>query len=153
VDPVGPLTTPLLARPEAILDVLREDRGMTVHMWVATAAWATLTLGVAFWARPRVHLRLVALGMLVDVALVLHLQFTREAVQQAVRFDRPVLEQAHIAVSTLAVVLYVPTMIFLVHLLKDPDIRGYRRRYVRTFWAAYALRTAGFVLMFSMGGS
>jgi hypothetical protein len=123
---------------------------MTVNMWIATAAWVVLTLGVVCWAFHRVHLLLVLTAILVDLALVLYLQFTRGAVQQAIRFDRPALAQFHILVSALAVLLYVPTVLFALRMLKDRTRQGYRPTYVRTLWAAYAMRTVGFILTFSM---
>lgn len=126
---------------------------MTVHMGIATIAWVLLAAGAVTWKRRPLHARLVMAGMLVDVGLVLHLQFTRDAIQQAMRFDRAPLEQAHIAVSTLALVLYFPALYLLVRARRRPDDDIAWRTYGRVFGTALALRTAGFLLMFSMVGA
>lgn len=123
---------------------------MTSYMLVASIAYLFLASGVYFRKTKNVHARLMAIGIALDLLIGVILQIQRSAVQTAFSFKLDALQQAHIATSTLAVILYIPIMYL-----------GWQRLQGRLgaqagFWhrrlgvAAFLARTAGFILMFSM---
>jgi hypothetical protein len=93
------------------------------------------------------HVRFVVSGIILDLALVLLLQFQRDAVGTALSFKLSFLNQAHILTSTIATVLYFPMMITGVMLLKKEHLRNVHRRLGT---ATILFRTLGFILMYSM---
>ena len=123
---------------------------MTLYMWIATAAWLLLILGYVNQHDRQRHVPAVLLGITVDLALVLYLQVTRNAIGTAVQFKLGILEQGHIIASTIALVLYFPVLglgFMLLRSIDRADIRLIHRRVATT---ALAFRTLGFLLMFSM---
>jgi Kef-type K+ transport system membrane component KefB len=123
---------------------------MNVPILIASGAWILLTAGLISRHRPTTHRVLIVIAIVTDVALVLHLQVTRGAIQQALSFERAALQQAHIAVSTLALLLYFPLLWFLTRPLHGSAITTTHPRYARLLPLVYGLRTLGFLLMFSM---
>ncbi len=93
---------------------------------------------------------LVLTGIFTDIALVLYLQVTREAVQTAVSFRLEPLQQLHILVSTIALALYFPLLILGFKLYFRPERKMLRAAHARFAFAALFFRTLGFCLMFSM---
>ena len=117
---------------------------------VATCAYLILAAGLASWRnRPR-HFNLALVAILLDIGVVLWLQTTRSAVQTALEFKLGSLDQAHIAVSTLALLLYFPLLYMIIRMKKAPpgtvDAKM-MRAYTWTFVAAFSLRTAGFLFI------
>jgi hypothetical protein len=137
----------------ASLVALRE-RWMTPPMTVATVAYALIVAGFALRRSHRsAHAALMSAGMIIDLALVLTLQGQRDAIGTALAFTLTPLQQAHVAVSTVATVLYIPLAILGAQLYfgrPGPDERTHWHR--RLGIAAFLFRTLGFVLMFSMLG-
>lgn len=123
---------------------------MTPSMYVAAFAWLCLVVGY-FNRRHRArHITLMLAGIFIDIALVLYLQVTREAIQKALRFDLAILNQLHIACSTAALILYFPILYFGFRLMKgDMSVRGTHQR-IGTI--ALLFRTLGFTFMFSLIG-
>ena len=123
---------------------------MTINMWVATLAWLTLLFGFVLRRRTNIHVPCMISGISADIALVLYLQVTRSALQTAVQFELPLLQMLHIASSTLALLLYFPVLYLGIKMLgKSPDPKM-RIWHCRLAIPCFALRTLGFVLMFSM---
>jgi hypothetical protein len=123
---------------------------MTPNMYMATVAWLCLLIGFLNWKRRRTHLIFVVCGIVIDVGLVLYLQVTRSAIQTALSFSLQPLQQIHIGVSTLALVMYFPTLYFALRLLRDDEAGGTFVRYKRFAIPAFILRCLGFLFMFSM---
>ena len=121
---------------------------MTLYMWIATVAWGLLVIGYLFRKQRQLHVTLMLSGIAVDLSLVLFLEITRDAVQTALGSDVSLLEYVHIAASTGAVICYIPTLYFGWKLLGG-EIK-YRKAHVRVAVIALALRTIGFIFMFSM---
>ncbi len=82
-------------------------------------------------------------GIAIDLLLVLVLQIQRNAVHTALEFSLSPLQQAHVVASTIATVLYFPTLYL-----------GWTRRsrvwHLRVGVLAFLFRTFGFILMFSL---
>ncbi len=123
---------------------------MTFWMWIATASWLSLLLAYRTRKTTSVHLSFALLGIIADISLVLYLQLSRSAIQTAVSFTLSPLEQTHIVLSSLALLLYFPTLLLGVSLLFDnSSVR--RIAYHRSFAiSALTFRTLGFLFMFSM---
>jgi hypothetical protein len=122
---------------------------MTLNMWIAVLAWILLTVGLIKRKERTLHVLLMRLGIVIDIALVLYLQLTREAVQTAAEFSLPVMEQVHIGFSTLALLLYFPVL-FLGWQLGKESVPAKRILHIRLGLTAYVCRTLGFLFMFSM---
>lgn len=93
----------------------------------------------------------MSIAIFSDIALVLVLQVQRQAVQTAASMELPLLSQMHIASSLFAVLLYIP--VFALGVIRFRATRPnekHRQWHIRLGFVAYALRAAGFVLMFSM---
>jgi hypothetical protein len=127
---------------------------LTPYMWAATLAYSLQVAGFLLRKRFRMaHVRLMAAGMLLDLSLVLILEAKRDAIATALTFDLTPLQQAHIAVSTLAVLHYLPITILGYSRLKNPaSPDSYRSWHRRLGISAFVLRSLGFLLMFSMIG-
>lgn len=129
---------------------------MTPSMYVASFAWILLALGVLLRKHREIHIRLMLGGIGLDLALVLYLQYTRRAVQKALAFDLTLLQQTHIGCSTVAVLLYLPTLYFGLKLIRAKSsvsakdfgiIRAWHLRFAIT---AFVARTFGLLFMFSL---
>ena len=70
--------------------------------------------------------------------------------QTAMSFTLLPLQQAHVAVSTLALLFYFPVMLIGMQLYSDPENLKLRALHKRVALTALCLRTLGFALMFSM---
>ena len=123
---------------------------MTANMAVATFAWLLLMAGYLLRARREVHVPLMLTGIFTDIGLVLYLEFTRRAVETAVAFTLEPLQQAHVIVSTVALVLYFPVLYLGCRLYGDPSSATIRSKHKKVAITALAFRTCGFLLMFSM---
>lgn len=123
---------------------------MTINMWFATCAWLTLVVGYSQRHSRERHIPLMLIGISIDIALVLYLQFTRGAIQTAVSFTLSLFRQLHVLASTGAFVLYFPVLYSGWRLAAGTAPPGTRDRHVRLASIALFLRTLGFVLMFSM---
>jgi len=90
--------------------------------------------------------------MFLDISLVLKLQIQRHAIQTAAAFSLSPLQQAHIGVSTLALILYFPTFYFGFKRLHQKGTSPLldRKRHILFAVSAFIFRTLGFLFMFSM---
>jgi len=123
---------------------------MTLNMYVATIAWLCLLIGFLAWKHRRTHLIFVLAGISIDIGLVLYLQVTRSAIQTALSFGLDPLQQVHIGVSTLALVLYFPALYYAIRLLRNQKGDEVFTAYKRVIIPAFVLRCFGFLFMFSM---
>jgi hypothetical protein len=120
---------------------------VNVYDLVATVGWLCLVVGWRHRRDRARHLRWVVPGMVVDLGLVVWLEATRQVIERTVERDYGVLEQIHIGASALAVVLYVPTIVLGVLLIRrsgGPSVRAWHKRCAVP---ALALRTVGFAFM------
>jgi len=120
---------------------------------LATIAFVLIALG---WTQRRVrarHVPLVLSGIALDLALVVWLEATRGVVEKVAGASPhdpfPAMRWAHIASSTLAVVLYLPTLWLGFKLMRTND-PATRERHARVATAALVLRTIGFVCMWAV---
>ena len=119
-------------------------------MYIATAAWLCLLLGVLRRRHRYTHVPLVLTGIVTDYSLVVFLQITRQAVQTALSFKLSLWQQTHILLSSIALLLYLPVVFFGIALLigyQEKKVRVFHRRFA--LWALF-FRTLGFIFMFSM---
>ena len=123
---------------------------MTTNMYIATGAWLMLVLGVFARKTRRVHVPCMLVGIATDIALVLYLQVTREAIQTALSFKLELLKQIHIGLSTVALVLYFPVLYLGFRLLQGKGSYKLRMLHIRVAVTAFFFRCLGFMFMFSM---
>ena len=123
---------------------------MTINMWFATCAWLILVVGYSQRRHRERHIPLMLIGISIDIALVLYLQFTRGAIQTAVSFSLSLFRQLHVLASTGAFALYFPVLYSGWRLASGEVTPGLRDRHVRVANIAMLFRTLGFLLMFSM---
>ncbi len=123
---------------------------MTINMYIATVAWLLLTYGFLKRKSRTIHVPCMLSGIALDFALVIYLQLTKEAIQTAVSFNLSFWQQAHIAVSSIAMLLYLPIIFLGFKLFYKTASASQRQIHTRIGKTALLLRTCGFVLMFSM---
>lgn len=123
---------------------------MSGFMWVAAGAWGLMVLGFLLRRHRRFHVPLMCSVIALDVALVLYLQFDRDAVQKAMEFTLDLSKQAHIVFSTAALILYLPVAFSGYRLLRGEDSPTRRGRHRWLAYSCLILRTLGFAFMFSM---
>jgi len=125
---------------------------VTPFMFIASVSFLILSVGLSVRITHRaLHWKLMSLGILADVSLVLILEFQRSAINTAASFSLEPLQQAHIACSLVAVLLYIPVVILGVYRLKGWST-GHQGRWwhLRLGLGAFVFRALGFVLMFSL---
>ncbi len=121
---------------------------MTAQMWFATAMWLLMVLGYLRRHDRRTHVPLVLTAIFGDLALVIYLELTRGAVETALKFELKILQQSHIAVSSLAMLLYFPLLYLGYQLLNGKA--QYRSLHRKIALSTLCFRTLGFLFMFSM---
>jgi uncharacterized protein (TIGR03382 family) len=121
---------------------------------LATLAFALLVAGWTQRRRRERHVPLVLSGIGLDLALVAWLEMSRSVVEKVagtVGHDPfPAMRWAHIATSSAAVVLYFPTMGLGFRLLRGAADPALRKRHAAFATAALAMRTLGFVFMWTV---
>ena len=86
-----------------------------------------------------------------DLAIVLTLQFQRQAVQTAVKMELGPFQQLHILVSLIATLLYFPQLFFGWMLFQGRlQTLFYKTLHRRLGYTIFTFRTMGLILMFSM---
>ena len=122
----------------------------TPYMGLATFAYSLFLAGIYFRKRDRnYHRAALYSAMAIDLVLVLVLEFQREAVLTVVSLELSPWQLAHVVFSVLALLLYLP-MIFLGSSLWANEREETRRWHRRLGWLAFAFRSLGFALMFSL---
>jgi len=124
-------------------------------MWFATLTVAVLCFGLTQRKKPKLHAKIMTLGILMDLGLVLKLQIQRDAVGAAISHSYGLLQYLHFSTSGLASLLYFPVLYLGYKNLKalgtpHPELR---LRHVKVAGIAITLRLLGFLFMFSMIGN
>ncbi|MCB0415012.1 MAG: hypothetical protein KDD50_11805 [Bdellovibrionales bacterium] len=124
----------------------------TPYMMIASIAYFLLVSGLLIRKEDRVkHARLMMAGMGLDISLVLVLEVLRGAIETTLKFSLNGWQQAHIYCSTAAVVLYIPVFILGRKRLKNiGDPKRIKNQHMRVGLIAFAFRSLGFLLMFSL---
>jgi hypothetical protein len=121
---------------------------------LASVAFALIVAGWLARRRRRLHVPLVLAGIAIDLGLVVYLELTRNVVEQVAGSMQHApfagLRWAHIVSSTLAVVLYLPTLAYGVRLLRGPEDATVRRRHRNVATLALLARTVGFACMWAV---
>lgn len=123
---------------------------MSANMYLATLAWLSLVAGWFLRKKRRLHIPLVLNGIFLDMSLVLYLEMTRGAVETAVSFKLGAVQQLHVGVSTVALILYCPVLWLGYRLFHEPENIAVRKNHRGFAQTALLFRTLGFLLMFSM---
>ena len=121
---------------------------MTPRMYFAAFAWIILVIGYSQRRIRARHVPLMLTGILMDIGLVAYLEFTKHALETALEFKLGILQQLHIALSSIALILYLPILWLGFALIRGHAVN--KRLHVRLGHMAIIFRTLGFILMFSM---
>jgi uncharacterized membrane protein YozB (DUF420 family) len=125
-----------------------------INELLATLAFVLLVAGWTQRRRRARHVPLVLSGMGIDLALVVWLEISRGVVEEvagaAPHAEFPMVRWAHIWTSTLAVVLYLPTLWFGFRMLRGAADPKTRKLHAAFATSALALRTVGFVCMWGV---
>jgi len=84
--------------------------------------------------------------------IVLTLEMQRHAINTALAFSLSPMQQAHIAMSSVATGLYFPVLFLGWKALLRPISRKQLQLHRRLALTAYTFRTLGFLLMFALLG-
>lgn len=122
----------------------------TPYMGFATLAYGLMNIGLMNRRRSSIHVSYMISAIALDLALVLTLELQRDAIKTAISFSLTPLQQAHILISSMATVLYIP-IIILGYRLYCGRLNGLGRLWHRRLGiAGYVFRSLGFFLMFSL---
>lgn len=120
----------------------------TPYMTIATVAYLIMLAGVLRHSQKEIHIPLMSFAVVIDLSLVLFLEFDRSAIASAIGGKLNFWQKGHILFSTLAVALYIPTMILGTKALTQKGRRLQNHKYLGKI--AFVFRTLGFILMFSL---
>lgn len=120
---------------------------------IATASYLCLLIGLIHRKNRNVHAGLMSAGMTTDVLLVLVLEFQRSAIATSAGGSLNSFQIAHVIVSTLAVVAYLPTAYLGFRRWKGSLSAEKIPLHLRFGVSAFTLRTLGYLLMFSMSNT
>jgi hypothetical protein len=124
----------------------------SLYMGTATFAFFLMLFGMYCRRRDRNrHRALMFSAMGIDLSLVLILEIQRSAMETVLAFDLNPLQISHVLASTLALLLYLPLILLGTSLWGQESART-RLWHRRLGFAAFTLRTIGFLLMFSLIG-
>jgi len=120
----------------------------TIYMAFAALTYFILLFGLINKKNKILHVRLMSIGMVFDLALVLLLEVQRQAIETTLQNDLSGLHRAHIYCSTLAVLFYIPVAILGVRLYRN--LKSSRKWHLGLGALAFLFRTIGFIMMFSL---
>lgn len=120
---------------------------------IATLSYLCLLVGLVHRRNRNVHAGLMSSGMTIDVLLVLVLEFQRSAIATSAGGSLNAYQLAHVIVSTLAVLVYLPTANLGYRRWKGTLAREKNVMHLRFGVLAFVLRTVGYILMFSMSNA
>ena len=123
---------------------------MNVYVSLATIAFVLIFVGSAQYKRRAVHVPLVLAGILLDLTLVLILEFQRDVIGMTISTDWSWMQWTHIGSSTLATLLYFPVTWLGVAILRGKVTRTTRSNHKRLAIAALVCRTVGFGFMWTV---
>lgn len=124
----------------------------TPYMACATLAYSLMVTGLIFRKETRIHFKIMGLAIFLDLSIVLVLEIKRHAIHTALSFTLSPLQQCHIAMSSVAAVLYLPILVLGFIRLVGRGTRSMRSAHITLGISAFIFRTLGFFLMFSMLG-
>lgn len=148
------LKSAVLAAGVLALWTLLGDR-IDVYMRMATVTYALMVLGYSYRRTfVPLHAALMSAAVVADLVLLLAVEMKRGAIKTAVGLTLDFWQQAHVVSSSMAVLLYVPTIALGVSAYRSRS-RGLPRRgtpgiHKRLGTAVMVFKTLGFVLMFTM---
>lgn len=120
---------------------------------LATIAWVLLAAGWTQRRRRVRHVPLVLAGIALDLAMVVYLELDRSVVEAVAgsvgHASFSAVRWAHIVTSTVAVVLYLPTLWYGFRMLRGDTTPRTRKLHGVVANAALVLRTIGFVCMWA----
>ena len=121
-------------------------------MYIAALAYFFILAGLLMRKNKLAHMKFMGLGITIDLLIVLVLQLQRNAVQTAMDFSLSNFQQAHIIVSTIAVLFYIPVV--TLGILRYQKKYGQQARNAHVVFGilAFIFRSLGFIFMFSMLG-
>jgi uncharacterized membrane protein YozB (DUF420 family) len=121
---------------------------------LATVAFALIVAG---WTQRRNrarHVPLVLGGIAIDLGLVVFLEVTRGVVVKVAgaspHVPFPTVRWVHIASSTAAVVLYLPTLWYGFRMVRGATDAATRKRHAVVATLALVMRTIGFICMWGV---
>lgn len=120
---------------------------------IATASYLCLFVGLVHRRNRNVHAGLMNAGMITDILLVMVLEFQRSAIATSAGGSLNPYQVAHVVISTMAVIAYVPTGILGFQRWKGTLNSEKIHLHLRFGVTAFSLRTLGYVLMFSMSNT
>lgn len=133
-----------------ILLILIFSYTSSIYMSLASLSYFLIVWGFLVRKTNRIqHIRLMNTGIIIDLGLVLTLEFQRQAIDTALSFDMSWPEQAHIGFSTLATVLYIPLLITGWKMFKAPNPK-LRKIHIPLGVSAFIFRSLGFIFMFTL---
>lgn len=124
---------------------------MTIFMLISSISYLALSIGYLYRTNIKLHIPMMNLGIIADLSVVLILQFSRDAIQTAASFTLTPLQQLHILVSLIAVLLYFP--IFILgwrKVISKSKPKSFAKLHIELGPWAFLFRSLGFALMFSM---
>lgn len=124
----------------------------SLYMGAASFAYFLMVLGMYYRRKNRrAHRKLMFSAMGIDLSLVLLLEIQRNAVETVAALDLSPLQFGHVLASALAVTLYLPMVLLGKKLWREENAQT-RLWHKRIGITAFALRSLGFLLMFSLLG-
>ena len=118
---------------------------------IATISYALLITGLLLRRQKLLHIPCMLSAMLLDVSLTIFLEIQRSALNKALSLEMTPFQQIHIGASTLALILYVPTVFYGILRLKNQSrLKKINSRHKRLGLLAFTFRTIGFIFMFSL---
>lgn len=99
------------------------------HTLISAGVLVLIALGLKFRADRTKHIPLMVAAFITDVALVLSIELSRQAVEKIVFRQVPWFTMMHAAISLGVIVLYVALAVLGVKILKDkPNARLWHQR-------------------------
>lgn len=122
----------------------------TPYMLVATISYFLMLAGFYYRRIRPMHMPLMLMAIILDLSLVLVLEFQRNAIKTAVSMSLSPLQQAHIGFSTLATICYFPLLFWGYRIWQNQSSENQLRLHKKIGKFAFVFRTVGFLLMFSL---
>ena len=123
----------------------------TPYMSAAWVAYWFLMYGLFHRKNRKKHVFWMSTGIFLDLAIVLILEFQRDAIDTAMHFKLNFLQQTHVFASTIATALYIPTAALGALRYRGKLIQPkFRTWHIYLGSIAFIFRTLGLILMFSL---
>lgn len=120
------------------------------YMALAMGSYAMMCAGLMLRSERQIHIRLMAAAIALDVGLVLTLEIQRSAVETVMRLGLTPWQMVHVSSSLAAVLLYGPVAYLGWRRALNLASPQQRKLHYDLGRITFALRTVGFLFMFSM---